>query len=90
MTHRILNKATETNFEYEVVSIDINTGLFKIEQIKANNTLVRVRDEVFGENTISNRGLSTNELLGVQSQFNELRATKGWNAITFRDLSEKV
>ena len=88
-THRILNKATETNFEYEIVEIDINSGLYKVKQIKASETKIRVKKEVYGEN-INGSSLNIESIKELQKTFNDLRATKDWDAFNFRDLNEKV
>ena len=86
VSHTILDKATDTDYGYEVIDIDINSGLFKRKIVKSSNTSIRVNQEIFGETT---RGrMLTAEVKDITHKFNEVRKQKGFEPVVFRCLEE--
>lgn len=70
----------------------MNNGLFKVIEVKASNTLIRVKSEIYGE-VFSLNGqlniLTVEQVEQLELQFNELRIEKGWSTVKFRVDKEK-
>lgn len=86
-THRILIKATETNHSYDLVIIDIHSGLFKKTNVKQNATKIRVREDILAER-IGADGLGIDDAISLADDFNNVRQKKGFNKIEFCRLEE--
>ena len=83
-THRMLVKASEENFDYNTVEIDIINGTFKRTTVKANQTFIRVNKSILGEILNPHRPLGLDEVDVVSKQFNEVRVATGFSALNFR------
>lgn len=90
MTHVILNKASEKDFEYDVIYIDINMGTYmNNKKLKASDTSIRVNKQIYGERHKTKIPMSIDEVKTVTETFNKLRESKGWPKITFRCLEDE-
>lgn len=90
-THRLLQKASEDNYNYHTVEIDINSGLFKKVEVDAANTLIRVNTEVFGEEfNVGGKSnpLTIKQIKALEAQFNAVRAQRDWAPVEFRTTKE--
>ena len=89
-THRLLVKAVEGDYGYYTVEIDINSGLFRKAEVNSNDTIIRVKSEVYGEQLCagSNVPLSMEDIELLEAKFNSVRGDKGWDSITFRRAEE--
>lgn len=85
-THRMLEKATDDGFGYHVIEIDIYNGMLKRYIVKCSETLIRVKEEIFGEKFCATKTtiLSKEQVLQIEIEFNEVRVNKGWTEIKFR------
>lgn len=89
-THRMLIKAIDDH-SYEMVEINIVTGLYRKCNIKMTETKIRVNKSILGEVFTSSgtKALGLDEIEGVANAFNEARITIGYEAMSFR-LTEEI
>jgi len=82
ITHRILVKATENNHSYDVVAIDINSGMFKNMTVKQELTNIRVKQKLYSED-VNSGPLDLQETTSLINEFNERRKQLGYNCLVF-------
>ena len=89
-THRLLVKSTETDYKYNTVEIDINTGLYRRTEVDSKSTVIRVNSEIYGEQIgySQNVPLSIEDIELLEAKFNSVREEKGWNTLEFRKSRE--
>lgn len=89
-THRLIQRASDSNFNYATVEIDITNGLFHKCQVDADDTLIRVKSGVFGEAFTKGKriALSVDQINALQTEFNAVRAERNWYPVEFRTTKE--
>ena len=89
-THRLLQRASDEDFNYHTVEIDITNGLFNKTEVDSKDTLIRVNNGVFGEafNPVKNVALTVKQIKKLQDEFNAVRAERDWHPVEFRTTKE--
>lgn len=89
-THRLIQRASDSNFNYTTVEIDITNGLFNKCQVDADDTLIRVKSGIFGEAFTQGKrvALSVDQINTLQTEFNAVRAERNWYPVEFRTTKE--
>lgn len=83
-THRVIINASAKR-GYNIITIDINSGLYKKDDVNQNDTLIRVSKDILGEQLhySGNKTLTFKEILEVGKQFNSRREEIGYKPINF-------
>ena len=93
-THRVLVKATETGYDYDVITIDVNNGTYMKDKISSKTSKIRVNQGLIAEvlryngNKDYNIGLTQDEALAIADKFNSKRIELGFEAIPFWRLED--
>jgi phage tail sheath protein FI len=93
-THRVLIKSTETGYDYNVITIDVNNGTYMKDKISSKTSKIRVNKGLVAEKLCYNGlndyniGLTQDEALAIADKFNSKRVELGFEAIKFWRLNE--
>jgi len=89
-THRVIVNASAKR-GYNILSIDVNTGLFKQDNINQNDTKIRVNNNILGEKLhySGNKSLTPKEILAVCKAFNARREEAGFKSLSFNRIEDE-
>lgn len=94
-THRVLIKAVDGNHSYNLVTIDVNNGTFKYEEVGQSDTKIRAQRGINAEKLCYNGKndynlpLTLKEAQKVVDQFNAKRAELDFGPLEFYRLDAK-